>query len=189
MGAHDEADARPLRLLLRHSDAGIRAEWSGADDWRALSPLGQVQAEEVAARLSGLHILRILSSPSLRCRQTVVPLARQLGLDVEPCRDLAADADPRRLVSFLRHPETEAAVLCTHRETLETLFAQLALDRTVVPEGGPAMAKAAAWLMRGVLGEGSGVQLQYLPALGSGVGAAVRSPGPAGAARTVVPAT
>jgi phosphohistidine phosphatase SixA len=164
MRARGSADTTPVRLLLRHADAGVRAEWTGADDWRGLSPLGRVQAEEVAARLGSLPLLRVLSSPSLRCRQTVVPLARDLALDVEPRRELAADADPGRLLRFLRDPETEAAVLCTHRETLETLFRHLALGHTVVPASSPPMEKAAAWLLRGVVGDRSGVQLRYLPA-------------------------
>ena len=109
MRVREPADAGPLRLLLRHADAGIRGESKGADEWRALSPLGWVQAEEVAARVGDLPILCIMSSPSLRCRQTVVPLARRLALDIEPCSELAVDADPGQLVRFLRDPQTEAA--------------------------------------------------------------------------------
>jgi phosphohistidine phosphatase SixA len=152
-------------LLLRHADAGVRADWAGIDDeWRGLSPLGWEQAEEVAARLGGLPLRRVLSSPSLRCRQTVVPLARGLVLDVEPQPELAINADPDRLLSLLRDPETASAVLCTHRETLEALFRNLALGHTVVPAAGPPMEKAAAWLLRGVVGDWSGVRLRYLPA-------------------------
>jgi phosphohistidine phosphatase SixA len=176
MRVREPADVKPLRLLLRHADAGIRGESKGADEWRALSPLGWVQAEEVAARVGDLPILRIMSSPSLRCRQTVVPLARRLALDIEPCSELAVDADPGQLVRFLQDPQTEAAVLCTHRETLETLFTQLALGRTVVPEHDSTMEMAATWLLRGAVGDSSGVHLQYLPAQRSGPGAAVPSP-------------
>jgi phosphohistidine phosphatase SixA len=164
MKARGSADPTPVRLLLRHADAGVRAEWIGADDWRGLSPLGWLQAEEVAARLGGLPLLRVLSSPSLRCRQTVVPLARGLTLDVEPQCELAAGADEDRLLRFLGDPETEATVMCTHRETLELLFTQLALGGTIVPRGGASMDKAAAWLVRGVVGARRGVQLSHLPA-------------------------
>jgi 8-oxo-dGTP diphosphatase len=164
MRARGSADTTPVRVLLRHADAGVRAEWVGADDWRGLSPLGWLQAAEVAARLGDLPVLRVLSSPSLRCRQTVVPLARGLGLDVEPHRELAADAGAGRLARFLQDPETESTVLCTHRETLEMLFCELARDRTTVPLSGPPMDKAAAWLVRGVVGDRNGVELHYLPA-------------------------
>jgi hypothetical protein len=139
MRVREPADAGPLRLLLRHADAGIRGESKGADEWR-------------------------------------VPLARRLALDIEPCSELAVDADPGQLVRFLQDPQTEAAVLCTHRETLETLFTQVALGRTVVPEHDSTMEMAATWLLRGAVGDSSGVHLQYLPAQRSGPGAAAPSP-------------
>jgi phosphohistidine phosphatase SixA len=164
MRARGSAETTPVRLLLRHADAGVRADWGAADEWRGLSALGHVQAEEVVGRLGGMPFLRVLSSPSLRCRQTVVPLAWKLGVDVEPRRELAADADPGMLVRFLGDPETEAGVLCTHRESLETLFIELALSGTTVPGSGSPMEKAAAWLLLGVVGDRNGVRLRYLPA-------------------------
>jgi phosphohistidine phosphatase SixA len=164
MRARKSADTAPVRVLLRHADAGIRAEWLGNDEWRGLSPLGWDQAEDVAVRLGGVPLVRILSSPSLRCRQTVLPLARGLTLDIEAERELAVDAKPDRLLRLLRDPETESAVLCTHRETLQALFTHLALGRIVVPASGPPMEMAAAWLLRGDVGEPSAVQLRYVPA-------------------------
>lgn len=163
MRALEQTQPGPFRLLVRHADAGVRAEWKGADDWRVLSPLGRAQAEEVAARVGHVPILRVLSSPALRCRQTVVPLTRNLVLEVESRSELAIDADPHQLIRFLRDPETEAAVLCTHRETLERLFAQLVQGRMVVPGGAPTMEMAAAWLLLGNLGDITG-ELRYLPA-------------------------
>jgi phosphohistidine phosphatase SixA len=156
--ARKPTDPPPVRLLLRHADAGVRAEWRGSDEWRGLSPLGWDQAEEVAVRLDGLPLRRVLSSPSLRCRQTVMPLARGLLVDVEPERELAIGADPQQLLRLLQDPETEGAVLCTHRETLEALLR--ALGHPVPAAGGPAMEKAAAWLLGGALGDG----IQPLPA-------------------------
>ncbi|MFL6128459.1 MAG: SixA phosphatase family protein [Mycobacteriales bacterium] len=166
----ETADTAPVRLLLRHADAGVRAEWVGPEEWRGLSGLGRLQAEELVARLRGLPLVRVLSSPSLRCRQTVVPVARALAVDVEPRRELADDADPVRLIRLLEDPETDGAVLCTHRETLEALFAHLARKDTVIPDSDPPMEKAAAWLLRGVVANGANgangasVQLRYLPA-------------------------
>jgi 8-oxo-dGTP diphosphatase len=117
----------PVRVLLRHADAGMRAQAREPDAWRALSLLGWRQADDVIDRLRGLNIVRVFAGPALRCRQTVVPLARALSVDVEPRPELAIDADPRRLLEFLRMPETETAVLCTHRETLGRFFALVTL--------------------------------------------------------------
>jgi phosphohistidine phosphatase SixA len=152
VGGHGDLDRRPapssgLRILLRHADAGTKTEASVPDAWRALSPLGWIQADSVIGRLPALSIARVFASPALRCRQTVVPLARSLSVDVEPRAELAIDADPHRLLEFLRSAETEAAVLCTHRETLNRLFAVLTLTAGSAPaiEGTAQMAKTALW--------------------------------------------
>jgi phosphohistidine phosphatase SixA len=163
MALRKSARSVPLRLLVRHADAGERSEWIGPDDWRPLSPLGWAQAAELPARVDGTGFLRILSSPSLRCRQTVVPLARHLGLDVEPCRELGAGADPLELIRFLQDPETDTAVLCTHRETLQLFLATLGAAGTVVPDVVGPMPKAAAWWLQGPLGSGTPAQLRLLP--------------------------
>jgi phosphohistidine phosphatase SixA len=164
MRVRKAARAAPLRLLLRHADAGGRSTWTGPDDWRPLSPLGWEQAADIPDRVAGTPILRILSSPSLRCRQTVVPLARALGLDVEPCRELCLGADPWALIQFLQDPETDSAVLCTHRETLETFLAVLGARGTAIPDAGPTMAMAAAWRLQGAVDGGIPPRLQLLPA-------------------------
>jgi phosphohistidine phosphatase SixA len=111
---------QPFRVVLRCAEA--RDETSEPDDWRALTPLGRLQANGIVGRLRGLGLMRVFTSPSLRCRQTVMPLARSLRVDVEPRAELALGADPRRLLAFLRHADTESAVLCTHREALGGLL-------------------------------------------------------------------
>jgi broad specificity phosphatase PhoE len=136
--------ARPslTRVLLRRADAQPREEWQGSEEWRGLSDLGRRQAEDLVGRLAGLSVHRVLSSPSLRCRQTVVPLALSLGVEVEVCPELAHGAGLGRLRPLLLEAATDGAVFCTHREVLQTLFAELS--------GGsvPArVAPAASWTL------------------------------------------
>lgn len=81
---------------------------------------------------------RVLSSPFARCVQTVQPLAKTLGLPVDPTADLAeghAD-DALQLVHSL---VAEDAALCTHGDIIPSVLQ--ALDR----EG---MAVAAQWQWR-----------------------------------------
>src|SRR5438874_1809614 len=92
----------PLRLLLRHADAGDRQAWTGPDGRRVLSDLGRVQAQQLVARLGGLPIRRVLSSPAARCLQTVGPLARALGLKVETSPLVRIGGDPVVLARYLR---------------------------------------------------------------------------------------
>ena len=159
---------QPFRVLIRHADAGSRAAWVGHDEWRGLTDLGQAQAVEAAARLRDLPILQILSSPSLRCRQTVVPLARELSLDVEPCWQLGRTVKLKQALRFLSTEETASAVLCTHRETLQMLFAHLAEVEAVPADRVSPMTMAAAWILYGTVGRDV-VRLEYLPALEMGV--------------------
>jgi 2,3-bisphosphoglycerate-dependent phosphoglycerate mutase len=55
---------------------------------RSLSASGFAAAERVADALAGRGVTRIVSSPYTRARQTVEPLARVLGLEVECEPDL-----------------------------------------------------------------------------------------------------
>ena len=154
--------AEPVRVLVRHADAGLKSEWCGPDDWRGLTELGHDQARAVVDMLGDLPIQRILSSPTLRCRQTVVPLARALALDVEPCWQLVRTADPADVLELLADPDTDAAVVCTHRETLLSVFSQLIWSRDAVAQAGDPMEKAAIWLLRGTVGGAQPARLEYL---------------------------
>jgi phosphohistidine phosphatase SixA len=154
----------PFRVLIRHADAGSRAAWVGHDEWRGLTDLGWDQAAEVVARLRDLPLLRILSSPSLRCRQTVMPLARGLSVDVEPCWQLGRTVELKHPLEFLSDEETASAVLCTHREILEMIFAHLAEVEAAPTERVSPMSMAAAWIVYGTVGRDP-VRLEYLPAL------------------------
>jgi phosphohistidine phosphatase SixA len=141
-------DPAPLpRVLLRRADAQPRAEWLGVEEWRGLSPAGRAQADTLVAGLADLRIRRVLSSPSLRCRQTVVPLARSLDIDVEVCPELSLRAPLERLQALLEDDATEGAVFCTHREVLGRLFAELARAAgSPVPTTVP---PAASWTLVG----------------------------------------
>lgn len=66
-----------MLYLVRHCQS------SGQEPEAPLTALGHEQAEHLAAWLLPLGITRIVSSPYLRARQSVEPLARQLGLAVE----------------------------------------------------------------------------------------------------------
>ena len=59
-------------LLVRHAKAGSRKDWSGDDRLRPLSKAGHRQAEALVPLLVGYPITRVLSSPFVRCVQTVL---------------------------------------------------------------------------------------------------------------------
>jgi phosphohistidine phosphatase SixA len=152
----------PVRVLIRHADAGLRSEWCGSDEWRGLTEAGHGQARAVVRMVEDLPVLRILSSPSLRCRQTVVPLALERALDVEPCWQLGAGVEAEDLIALLADPGTASAVVCTHRETLQVLFEHLAGSYQVVAAADDPMEKAAVWILRGTVGGTDAPRLEYL---------------------------
>lgn len=72
-------------VLLRHgrSNANASGVLAGRRPGVDLDDAGGDQARALVARLARTPIARIVSSPLERCRQTVAPLARSLGLDVQ----------------------------------------------------------------------------------------------------------
>jgi phosphohistidine phosphatase SixA len=141
------------RVLLRRADAQPREEWLGVEEWRGLSARGRAQADTLVARLGDLRVRRVLSSPSLRCRQTVVPLATSLDIDVEVCPELSHQAPIERLQALLEDDATEGAVFCTHREVLGRLFASL--SRAAGSPGPAAVPPAASWTLATLAENGS----------------------------------
>ena len=69
--------------LIRHAHAGSRSAWDKADHKRPLSPRGEAQAKAIAVALADAGIDTLWTSPSVRCRQTLEPLAEALGITVE----------------------------------------------------------------------------------------------------------
>src|SRR5206468_2146730 len=65
--------------LVRHGAAGDRHAWHEADELRPLDEEGRWQAEALVALLAEAVIERLLSSPYLRCVQTLEPLAAVRG--------------------------------------------------------------------------------------------------------------
>lgn len=108
--------------LVRHAHAGDKKLWPGPDDQRPLSVRGRQQAEGLAENLRAMPVTAVLSSPYLRCRQTLAPLAARRGLRVADAELLRPEADIARLDAMLADPRSDGAVLCTHGETLSALL-------------------------------------------------------------------
>jgi len=107
-------------VLVRHAHAGSKKRWPGSDEDRPLSRRGEEQARDLAALLARLGVTRLLSSPALRCRDTLQPASEELWVPVEPVAALTADAKAEDVLRLVASVGTGAA-LCTHRETLQTL--------------------------------------------------------------------
>jgi len=113
--------------VVRHAHAGHRSNWSGEDHLRPLSKKGRRQAKALAAELADAGVIRLLSSPSVRCVETLEPLAEQVGVPVEGDRRLAEGSDgdaALSLIEELRRAGGNAAV-CSHGDVIPDLLSRL----------------------------------------------------------------
>jgi phosphohistidine phosphatase SixA len=103
-------------ILLRHASAGDRGAWDGDDILRPLDKRGRKQASKLRDELRARGVKRVVSSPYVRCMQTVAPL----GLEIVPDERLAEGAserDTRELLATL-----DDAVACTHGDVVENVL-------------------------------------------------------------------
>ncbi|HZU81219.1 MAG TPA: phosphoglycerate mutase family protein [Acidimicrobiales bacterium] len=139
-------------IVVRHGIAVAKRRWDGPDADRPLTANGARQAKALAGRLARYQPTQIISSPTLRCRQTVEPLAARTGTRIEESRQLGVDAGDRafallhRLVTTSRQSTT--VVLCTHREVLVEAVLALAEEFEVTLHHRPPGAKGAYWTFR-----------------------------------------
>ena len=117
-------------LLVRHANAGDRDKWDAPDDLRPLTAKGEAQADGLVGALASLAVTRVLSSPYLRCSQTVSPLAAARGLTVEPCDELA-EGEGRAALALARSllGAPGYTVLCTHGDVVEEVLDGLGVRR------------------------------------------------------------
>ena len=104
-------------VLLRHASAGHRLDWEHDDHLRPLDARGRRQSADLVALLRPLGLRRILSSPYVRCVQTVEPLAAALGLEVELDERLE-EGKGGAAAELLRE---DGVVCCTHGDIVEAL--------------------------------------------------------------------
>lgn len=101
-------------LLVRHASAGDRAQWVGDDRERPLDNRGRKRAEELVAQLEPYPIEAILSSPARRCVETVEPLARARGLEIEQRPELGEELQATEGVALVRSLADRPVVVCGH---------------------------------------------------------------------------
>lgn len=131
--------------VVRHAKAGSRSRWEGPDDQRPLSKSGRRQADALADGLAAAEPSRIISSPYVRCRQTVDPLAARLRLPVELSDALAEGAlldDTRALLSKVGD---ETTVLSTHGDVIGWLLDDLARSGVVLDDD--RLEKGSTWIL------------------------------------------
>ena len=131
--------------VVRHADAGSRGRDDEPDELRRLSGRGQRQAEALADQLADAGIERLIASPSARCVDTLVPLAKHLGIDVEPDQRLAEGMGFAGALELAEELRGSTAALCSHGDVIPDLLEALVRRGTKLKDH-PRWQKAWTWV-------------------------------------------
>lgn len=145
-------------FLVRHAKAGSRRKFDGDDRLRPLSRNGRTQADGLVELLSRRDIARVLTSPYTRCVETVEPLARALGLDVEIDEALTEGAEWTDALELVE-TTTAPIALCSHGDVIGDLMHHL--SKRGVPLDDDRIEKGSTWVLQ--VEEGDVVKARYLP--------------------------
>jgi 8-oxo-dGTP diphosphatase len=149
----------PPLYLMRHAKAGDRRRWTEDDRLRPLSLRGRGQAEALVRAFGGLAVGRIISSPYVRCVQTVQPLALDRGIRVETTETLAEGAPLADLLTMIAELDEVAVIACAHGDLIPEAIEHL--RSTGVPTDDGPTKKASTWLLERE--GGAVVRARYLP--------------------------
>jgi 8-oxo-(d)GTP phosphatase len=114
-------------LVVRHGRAGSKQRFKGDDKQRPLDKLGRAQAECLVGTLLAFGAGSLYAADRLRCRQTIEPLAEELGLGItsEPSLTVEGYWDSRKSARQ-RVLEIASAggtpVICTQGEVIPDLI-------------------------------------------------------------------
>jgi len=147
--------------VVRHAKAGDREEWEGDDRLRPLTKSGRQQAEALAELLKNEPIDRILSSPYVRCLQTVEPLAARRKLPIEPRKDLEEGAGGESVIRLVQEAKRQHVVLCTHGDVVEELLERL-IEQGLIASARASNEKGGTWVLYDE--NGTITSAKYLPA-------------------------
>ena len=165
-------------ILLRHASAGQKENWPTDDESRPLDAKGEVDALALARLLPCFApSARVLSSPALRCTESVRPYAASFGGTVDAEAALALSGRSGDLSSGTNRADAltdlvrglvaagRPAVLCLHRENLPKALtaACAALGAPAPPDPpDPPLAKGGFWVVHIADGELAGLE-RYVP--------------------------
>ncbi|HEX5949498.1 MAG TPA: NUDIX hydrolase [Actinomycetota bacterium] len=160
LDAYLRAAGEAPAYLVRHGKCGSRSSWTEDDRLRPLSKAGRRQAEALVKAFRGLEVERAISSPYVRCVQTIRPLALDRGLPVETSEALVEGAPPERALALLEETVHTPTVLCTHGDVVPAVVLHLG-ERGAELQGERDWKKGSVWVLE--RRDGRVVRARYLP--------------------------
>jgi 8-oxo-dGTP diphosphatase len=150
--------------LVRHAVAVGRSEWDRDDRLRPLTKKGERQSQALVDLVTAgdADVRRVLSSPALRCRDTVAPLASKLGLPVDEAAALAEGSKPKEAVALVHEVAANPfdTVLCAHGDLVPEVVRRLGREG-MAWDGDLRFAKGSTWVL--TFDGGRCVEGRYVP--------------------------
>ena len=134
-----------MLYIVRHAKAGSRRDWDGEDQLRPLSKAGHKQSLAIAKRLGKRGVTTLVSSPYVRCMQTLEPLAKLSGGAVL-ADDRLAEGDDFSGALDLLSELPDGSVICSHGDVIPATMAALQ-RRGCEFLSQPDWRKATVWLL------------------------------------------
>ena len=145
--------------LLRHARAGRRSAWKGDDELRPLSKVGRRQAAALLDLLADAEIEQIVSSPYVRCVQSVQALSAERDLEIDVVDELREGAPLEDALRLVEKVSGHSTVLCTHGDIVQALLTHYKASGVKV--GKLRMEKGSVWAFE--TRNGRVTKASYLP--------------------------
>lgn len=146
--------------LVRHAKSLNRYAWTEPDHLRPLSKAGFRQARALPEHIDDGWFSRLVTSPYVRCVQTLEPLAETTGARLELVDWLAEGAPASTALELLLGLVASGPVAaCTHGDVLLDTLAQLGSEQ--IPLEGPLECKkGSTWVLE--VSDGTVLNGRYL---------------------------
>ena len=131
--------------IVRHAKAGKRSEWDGPDALRPLSDKGWEQSHAIAETLIDLKPSALISSPAVRCMQTLEPLSKLTKIKIVTDQRLFENGDVAKMIELLEDAQ-DSTVISSHGDMIPEAI-KLLQRRGMEIKSKPDWRKASIWVV------------------------------------------
>jgi len=130
---------------VRHAKAGKRSEWDGPDTLRPLSDKGWEQSQAIAEKLIELKPSALISSPAVRCMQTLEPLSKATKIEIFADKRLFEHGDVAKMIELLEDAK-DSTVISSHGDMIPEVI-KILQRRGMEIGSKPDWRKATVWVL------------------------------------------
>ena len=131
--------------IVRHAKAGKRSEWDGPDTLRPLSDKGWEQSQAIAEKLVELKPSALISSPAVRCMQTLEPLSKATKIEIFADKRLFEHGDVAKMIELLEDSK-DSTVISSHGDMIPEVI-KILQRRGMEIGSKPDWRKATVWVV------------------------------------------